>query len=805
MQMVICAFARRSPSAAVRGYDTSLACRLLCGTKDTSTISLQKAGTMHTPQLHIFEMCVQLLHGKKALVLNDEATEVPCERWNFLKQWMCFQYAMEGCKYPEPLKVTLPEFNAPDVREEYEQIHVLGTGAFGSVVLSRAKSTNTLYAIKSIDKSKICPDEAKRLLVERQILSNSNHPFVIHLEGAFETPSHYHFILEYCPGGDMYSLLESQHQLSESLVIFYTSSIVSALVYLHHAHIAYRDLKPENILLDARGFVRLADFGLAKLSLSPTDTTYSFCGSVDYMAPEVILGHGYGLAADIWSLGCVVYEMLTGLPPFYTTRGRRVLFDKICKGQVLYPTYLLPDATLFLQRCLDLDPTQRWTAEQLLEHPFLSSVDWYQLGIQQVPVPYVPDLHGDCDIHHFADQFTSQAVNGTLIDTKDDFSDFDWHRPEEIFLSFFVLAMYTVEFAKRICYTAVAVCCYVPPDSSTESSPRISPGTILYGCELSEFLVLHCPRVDFLVDDHPLRTIDMTYSMDWVSHVRQVLDHLQAGIEQNEITCTISGTNWIESMRSTLIKEKHRSRSPSPSELDSCEYLFDSLVRRLEAKDLELDTLWKKWVQKEFQRVLGGLRLAHPHNESRKCLVLDLDRTLWFRSFQPIRNADFVAVMKMSYSKAQTTIYVSLRPGVHYLLQALASRYDIVIFTASERKFTDQLIDEMDTTKSIQHRLYRDSCSLLEEKGCLVKDLSQLGRSLKDIVLLDDTPEVAALQPSNMLVCSEYRGNKSDMELYKITSVLERLDNVEDVRCHLKHLPSLMQTMDMPYNIHYAA
>ncbi|KDO23970.1 AGC/AKT protein kinase [Saprolegnia parasitica CBS 223.65] len=384
---------------------------------------------MHTPQLHVFDLCVQLLRGK-ALELSGQAPDAAGERWHLVKQWMHLQYALDAWRFREQ-PPALPEpvaFRTPSVREEYEQLQVLGTGAFGSVVLSRAVSTDLLYAIKSIDKSKISGDEAARLLVERQILSNASHPFVIRMDGAFETPTHYHFVLEYCPGGDMYSLLEATPQMPEARVIFYTSSIVSALVYLHHSHVAYRDLKPENILLDAKGYVRLADFGLAKQAVSPSDTTYSFCGSVDYMAPEVILGVGYGLPADVWSLGCVVFEMLTGLPPFYTTRGRRVLFEKICKGQVLYPTYLSPDAIRFLQRCLDLDPKERFTAEQLLEHPFLASVDWYQLGIQQVPVPFVPNLANKTDTHYFADQFTSQAVAGNLVDTSDDFSDFDWHR-----------------------------------------------------------------------------------------------------------------------------------------------------------------------------------------------------------------------------------------------------------------------------------------------------------------------------------------------------------------------------------------
>jgi serum/glucocorticoid-regulated kinase 2 len=423
---------------------------------------------MYMPQMQILESCVQLIHHKgPRLRLTEQSESNTFERWKQVKQWFLFEYALHAWKFmytstsnkktskvPQILPTCPEQLNEPEennenndvkqfhikeendltassIREEYEQLRVLGTGAFGSVVLCRAVSTNNLVAIKSIEKAKISQEELSRLMTEREILSKTVHPFIIHMDNAFETTTHFHFVLEYCPGGDLYSLLESQSRLTEHLVVFYTSSIVSALVCLHHKEVAYRDLKPENILLDARGFVRLADFGLAKQAMTPTAMTYTFCGSVDYMAPEVILGHGYGIAADVWSLGCVVFEMFTGLPPFYTTRGRRALFEKICKGHVLYPAYLSRPAVLFLQCCLEVDPLNRWKMSQLLEHPFLASIDWYQLGIQQVPVPYVPNLSDEMDTHHFSDQFTSQPVDGILVDTMNSFSDFDWHREDD--------------------------------------------------------------------------------------------------------------------------------------------------------------------------------------------------------------------------------------------------------------------------------------------------------------------------------------------------------------------------------------
>ncbi|KAH9145159.1 hypothetical protein AeRB84_010927 [Aphanomyces euteiches] len=389
------------------------------------------------------DICIRWIQDDAKTVELPSAKTCPdaFRRWKHVKLWLRFalhSWQMKNLTAPSSKEETSESTTTPDaVREVYEPLQVLGKGAFGVVVLSRKASTNDLVAIKSIDKSKVCPEEAARLMTECEILRRTNHPFVIHLERAFESPTHYHFVLEYCPGGDLYGLLEERHHLEVPLVLFYTASIVSALLYMHQVcGICYRDLKPENILLDAKGFVRLTDFGLARQDMHADTTTFSFCGSVDYMAPEVILGCGYGQAADVWSLGCVVYEMLTGLPPFYTTQGRRVLFDRICRGHVDYPDNLPSDACSFIARCLQLDPTKRGTIEDLLDHPFLDSVDWYQLAIQQVPVPYVPSLDSMDDTHHFDNQFTSDPPPvDKLVDTVSPFGTFDWSRPSPVVTS----------------------------------------------------------------------------------------------------------------------------------------------------------------------------------------------------------------------------------------------------------------------------------------------------------------------------------------------------------------------------------
>ncbi|KDO23969.1 hypothetical protein SPRG_10666 [Saprolegnia parasitica CBS 223.65] len=338
-----------------------------------------------------------------------------------------------------------------------------------------------------------------------------------------------------------------------------------------------------------------------------------------------------------------------------------------------------------------------------------------------------------------------------------------------------------VDLVERIWATVLAVCCYLPP----EELPMLDETPLARR--------LDCPRLIMMVDDHPLR-VNTGDGVTGVDHVRSVLESLHMGVGADEVAVTRDGDQWLATVRATLGALLAQGGDASGHRA-VCERVYTSLRRRLKARDIALRGLWRVWLEKEFRCLFAGLRLKHA--SAKKCLVLDLDRTLWFRSFEPIPNVDFVAVLRMTYSKLQTTIYVSLRPGVHYLLQTLAVYYDLVVFTASEKKFTDLLIDEMDTKGNIQYRLYRDACSLHEERGHLIKDLTQLGRDMKDVILIDDTAEVAAKHPANALICSEYRGSKTDIELYKITMALERLAYVEDVRSHLKHLPSILRTMDV--------
>ncbi|OWZ22044.1 AGC protein kinase [Phytophthora megakarya] len=359
---------------------------------------------------------------------------------------------------------TVEEGEEEDARDPtryvFDIVRIIGSGSYGTVLLCRLRACpNRLFAVKVVYKSKLgtvnglggdrnATREARRLLTEKKVLSSVSHPFITKLFCSFETPDALNFVLEYCPGGDMYFLLEkfAKNRLPEDHVLFYAASIALALRYLHERGILYRDLKPENILLDEAGFVRLADFGFAREQMNRSDQSCtSFCGSADYIAPEVVRGDGYGLAADLWSFGCVVYELLTGYPPFYSPRDRALLFRKIEAEEPSFPSHFSPDLCDFLSGLLHKDADQRLGngpngMQEIFDHPFFANISWHRLETKHVAPPIVPRLSSVLDTSNFEDQFTSQQVEGHLVyeerepqgavsDEEDGhfyFGDFDW-------------------------------------------------------------------------------------------------------------------------------------------------------------------------------------------------------------------------------------------------------------------------------------------------------------------------------------------------------------------------------------------
>lgn len=298
---------------------------------------------------------------------------------------------------------------------DFVLLKVVGKGSFGKVMQVRKRDSGQVYAMKVLNKANIVKrKQVEHTRTERSVLGRIVHPFIVGLNFAFQTPSKLYFVLDYCAGGELFFHLGREHRFSESRARFYAAQITLALEHLHSLNVIYRDLKPENVLLDQNGNVRLTDFGLSKENIHATDSgAKSFCGTPEYLAPEVLNRSGHGRAVDWWSLGALLYEMLTGLPPFYDS-NRNKLFEKIRHGTLEFPAEagVSPEAKDLLLRMLDRDPKTRLgcgsgDASDIKTHPFFRSVDWTAMLQLKLTPPWRPPLHNSMDTSHFDQEFTS--------------------------------------------------------------------------------------------------------------------------------------------------------------------------------------------------------------------------------------------------------------------------------------------------------------------------------------------------------------------------------------------------------------
>ncbi|XP_055670419.1 ribosomal protein S6 kinase beta-2 isoform X4 [Falco peregrinus] len=245
----------------------------------------------------------------------------------------------------------------------FELLRVLGKGGYGKVFqVRKVQGTNTgkIFAMKVLKKAKIACNakDTAHTRAERNILEAVKHPFIVDLIYAFQTGGKLYLILECLSGGELFMQLEREGIFLEDTACFYLSEITLALGHLHSHGIIYRDLKPENIMLNSQGHIKLTDFGLCKESIHDGAVTHTFCGTIEYMAPEILVRSGHNRAVDWWSLGALMYDMLTGSPPF-TAENRKKTIDKILKGKLVLPPYLTPDARDLLKKFLKRNPNQR--------------------------------------------------------------------------------------------------------------------------------------------------------------------------------------------------------------------------------------------------------------------------------------------------------------------------------------------------------------------------------------------------------------------------------------------------------------
>lgn len=246
--------------------------------------------------------------------------------------------------------------------------------------------------------------------MERQVLVEARHPFIVQLHWTFQTRSYLYFVLEFCAGGELYYHLARLGRFDESSARFYFAEILLGLDYLHAKNILHRDLKVENIVLDEEGHIRLTDFGVAKVASSDDEKFTSVVGTSEYFSPEMIKRIGYGKPFDFYSLGCCLYFMLTGRLPHYYGDLKQMARMRIQGAPIPFPPDVSVSAQNLMSRLLEPEPGLRLgstggTAE-IMQHPWLMGVDWAKVHQKQYRPPLNPRKLGD----NFDPSFTKQAL-----------------------------------------------------------------------------------------------------------------------------------------------------------------------------------------------------------------------------------------------------------------------------------------------------------------------------------------------------------------------------------------------------------
>uniref|UniRef100_A0A9J7YLZ4 non-specific serine/threonine protein kinase n=1 Tax=Cyprinus carpio carpio TaxID=630221 RepID=A0A9J7YLZ4_CYPCA len=338
-------------------------------------------------------------------VLEDSTLEdenLSCQEEVSVKEISITHHVKEGSEKADP--------------QQFELRKVLGQGSFGKVFLVRKTTgpdAGQLYAMKVLKKATLKVRDRVRTKMERDILVEVNHPFIVKLHYAFQTEGKLYLILDFLRGGDLFTRLSKEVMFTEEDVKFYLAELALALDHLHGLGIIYRDLKPENILLDEDGHIKLTDFGLSKESIDHENKAYSFCGTVEYMAPEVVNRRGHTYSADWWSYGVLMFEMLTGTLPFQG-KDRKETMTMILKAKLGMPQFLSSEAQSLLRSLFKRNPSNRLGAgadgvEEIKRHPFYVTIDWNKLFRREIHPPFKPASGRPDDTFYFDPEFTAKT------------------------------------------------------------------------------------------------------------------------------------------------------------------------------------------------------------------------------------------------------------------------------------------------------------------------------------------------------------------------------------------------------------
>ena len=299
---------------------------------------------------------------------------------------------------------------------DFDPLYLIGTGSLGKVILVRYKKNKNIYAMKELSKSKIkINKQEENSKSERDLMIELTSPFIVNIKFAFQDETKLYIVSEFLQGGDMfYHMHHSTINFTENTVKFYIIELILAIEFFHENNVIYRDLKPENILMNSEGHIKISDFGLSKKLENQKDKAYTLCGTLQYLAPEILKNKGYDKSVDWWSLGCIYYEMLTGNLPF-KTNGNKINLD-VFEEKIDFDENMNPLLINLISQLLNVNPKKRLgygaqDAKKIKEHQYFNDVDWNKYLNKEIEPPFVPKLEGELDLRYFDKCFTDEPVN----------------------------------------------------------------------------------------------------------------------------------------------------------------------------------------------------------------------------------------------------------------------------------------------------------------------------------------------------------------------------------------------------------
>jgi len=304
----------------------------------------------------------------------------------------------------------------------------LGTGAFGRVMFVNHNESKKHYALKRLKKAAIIKmKQVDHMMSEKAILKDLEHVFIVNLSGTFHDERYVYLLLEYVVGGEFFTHLRKSGRLDNEAACFYAGQIGSIFEYCHNKDIIYRDLKPENILLTIDGYLKLTDFGFAKVIKD--HRTYTLCGTPEYIAPEVLLNKGHGKPVDWWTLGILIYEMIVGYPPF-VDEDPMGIYQKILSGKIVFPKLFDKNAKSLVKHLLTAELSKRFGnlkrgVEDIKEHKWFKDCPWDQLVKFEIKAPFTPQVKGEQDTSNFEDYPDSDENPAEVSKDLDPFKEWD--------------------------------------------------------------------------------------------------------------------------------------------------------------------------------------------------------------------------------------------------------------------------------------------------------------------------------------------------------------------------------------------